>query len=286
MGGGRVTELGETLRQARIKKGLTIDDIHQETKIQRRYLEAIEDGNLDALPGHFYARAFVKSYAEVVGIDPDTILEHIQPEIQPHMEEVKPLRRHRPAKPPAQVGRWLSRLLLYLFAVLILFVIYIAWTKLDQVPNVNPEIGQPADKTNPPIEDNPIPAPNQPNQSGQGSATPPIQQPEEKPKPVLKFISQQGNLYQYEMTGTSSLTVKISANGNCWFSILKGGKNGEQIDSFTMSKGNSKEWNLAEAKEATIRLGSAPDVDILVNGQPLDTSKMPRALQIISIALK
>lgn len=282
-----MTELGETLRQARIKKGLTIDDIHQETKIQRRYLEAIEAGNLDALPGHFYARAFVKSYAEVVGIDPDTILEHIQPEVQPHVEEVKPLRRHRPAKPPVQVGRWLSKLLLYLFAVLILFVIYIAWAKFDQVPG-NPEIGQPTDKANPPIVDNHIPAPNQPNQSGQGKGTSPNQQPkeEQQPQPALNFISQQGNLYQYEMTGTSSLTVKISANGNCWFSILKGGKNGEQIDSFTMSKGNSKEWNLAEAKEATIRLGSAPDVDILVNGQPLDTSKMPRALQIISIALK
>ncbi|MBP1931560.1 helix-turn-helix domain-containing protein [Ammoniphilus resinae] len=284
-----MTELGETLKQARIKKGLTIDDIHQETKIQSRYLEAIEAGNLDALPGHFYARAFVKSYAEVVGIDPDTILEHIQPEIGPLVEEqVKSLRRHRPAKPPVQAGRWLSRVLLYLFAVLILFVIYIAWAKLDEVPDVNSEIGQPTDTANPPIVDNHMSTPNQPNQSGQGNGIPPNQPPkeEQQPKPTLNFISQKGNLYQYEMTGVSSLTVKISANSACWFSVLKGGGNGEQIDSFTMSKGNSKEWNLAEAKEVTIRLGSAPDVEILVNGQPLDTSKMPRALQIISVVLK
>lgn len=58
-----MSELGQVLQRAREEKGITLDDIQRITKIQRRYLEAIERGHFHVLPGHFYARAFIKSYA-------------------------------------------------------------------------------------------------------------------------------------------------------------------------------------------------------------------------------
>ena len=53
-------EVGKRLRSARIEKGYTLDDLQQITKIQKRYLLALEQGKFDELPGDFYVRGFIK----------------------------------------------------------------------------------------------------------------------------------------------------------------------------------------------------------------------------------
>ncbi|GAJ25956.1 transcriptional regulator [Liquorilactobacillus sucicola DSM 21376 = JCM 15457] len=72
-----MTEIGKNLKNARIEKGYTLDDLQQITKIQKRYLIAIEDEKFDALPGDFYVKAFVRQYAETVGMDPEELLDEI-----------------------------------------------------------------------------------------------------------------------------------------------------------------------------------------------------------------
>lgn len=66
--------IGQKLKDARVAKGMTLDDLQQETKIQKRYLIAIEDEKFDELPGDFYVRAFVKQYANTVGLDGNDLL--------------------------------------------------------------------------------------------------------------------------------------------------------------------------------------------------------------------
>ena len=68
-------EIGKILRKAREEKGYTLDDLQQMTKIQKRYLIAIEDENFDELPGDFYVRAFIKQYANTVGLDGNELLQ-------------------------------------------------------------------------------------------------------------------------------------------------------------------------------------------------------------------
>lgn len=84
--------IGDELQAARIDKGLTLDDVQAQTKIQKRYLQAIENNQFDQLPGKFYERAFTRQYAAVVGLDADDLLERhdlITPVASSDLEEAR-----------------------------------------------------------------------------------------------------------------------------------------------------------------------------------------------------
>src|SRR5580692_4978326 len=60
---------GETLQSARLNRGRSLDDLASALKIHRRHLEAIEAGNLSALPQGPYVTAFVREYARALGLE-------------------------------------------------------------------------------------------------------------------------------------------------------------------------------------------------------------------------
>jgi cytoskeleton protein RodZ len=64
-----VSEFGNRLKSARELRGITIDQIAQETRISARFLRAIETEAFDELPGGIFNRGFVRNYAEAVGLD-------------------------------------------------------------------------------------------------------------------------------------------------------------------------------------------------------------------------
>lgn len=86
--------IGEQLRKAREAKGLSISDIEKATKIQSRYLEAIESNDFDKLPGDFYVRAFIRQYAQIVGLDGKELLSQYQGEVTSEVSQ--------PEESPAQ----------------------------------------------------------------------------------------------------------------------------------------------------------------------------------------
>jgi helix-turn-helix protein/uncharacterized protein DUF4115 len=74
--------VGEFLRGERELRYISLDDVAERTKISRRYLEAIEEGQYDQLPGETFVRSFIRSYAQSVGLDPeDTLLRYNQSRI-------------------------------------------------------------------------------------------------------------------------------------------------------------------------------------------------------------
>jgi cytoskeleton protein RodZ len=68
-------DFGAHLRQAREARGTTLKQIATATKISVHALEALERNDTSRLPGGIFTRAFVRSYAKEVGLDPDRTLQ-------------------------------------------------------------------------------------------------------------------------------------------------------------------------------------------------------------------
>lgn len=76
-GAGRV---GGLLRSARLRHGLTIEDVAASLRIRRVYLSAIEDGRWNELPGSTYALGFVRTYAQALGLDSEEMARRFRDE--------------------------------------------------------------------------------------------------------------------------------------------------------------------------------------------------------------
>jgi hypothetical protein len=64
-----VFEIGNSLREARLRQGLEIPRIEAETKIRGKYLRALEEEEFEVLPGDTYVKGFLRTYADYLGLD-------------------------------------------------------------------------------------------------------------------------------------------------------------------------------------------------------------------------
>jgi hypothetical protein len=64
-----VFEIGNSLREARMRQGLDYSDVELATKIRAKYIKALEDEQFDLLPSGTYTKGFLRSYAEYIGLD-------------------------------------------------------------------------------------------------------------------------------------------------------------------------------------------------------------------------
>jgi cytoskeletal protein RodZ len=66
---------GETLRQIRERMGIDLETIAQETRINMKILESIEDETMEKLPPLVYLKGFLRGYAQSLGLDPQKVVE-------------------------------------------------------------------------------------------------------------------------------------------------------------------------------------------------------------------
>jgi cytoskeleton protein RodZ len=84
-----VSELGDILRDARLKRGWTLADIAEATRIKVSYLEALENGDYAGLPGPAYITGFLRNYATQVGLHPDDMVQEYYASRPPQQPAVK-----------------------------------------------------------------------------------------------------------------------------------------------------------------------------------------------------
>jgi cytoskeleton protein RodZ len=64
-----VFEIGNSLRETRLRQHLDFPELEHSTKIRAKYLRALEDERFELLPSHTYVKGFLRSYADALGLD-------------------------------------------------------------------------------------------------------------------------------------------------------------------------------------------------------------------------
>lgn len=110
--------LGDRLRSLRKQQNLSQEQLYSRTKIMVKYIEALENGRWDLLPGQMYIKPFVKSIAEALNVDYKELYALIdQTDNQKQAEAVKPHKK-------GFDYRWLVVLLMVVLTALVILLLY------------------------------------------------------------------------------------------------------------------------------------------------------------------
>ena len=115
-------ELGRTLSQARVARGLTLEDCERDTRISKRYLDALEREDWKVFPAPVYSRAFLRTYAQYLGLNPAELMRLFQTQTEEPV--IRPLPEVAGPQPTANMNFVLAGVVLVvlLFAGAFMFL--------------------------------------------------------------------------------------------------------------------------------------------------------------------
>jgi cytoskeletal protein RodZ len=288
-----VTELGNRLKEARLAKGLSLEDLQSITKIQKRYLIGIEEGNYSSMPGNFYVRAFVKQYAEALQLNPDEIFETYKNEIPATHNEDLPEQLSR-VKTRKSVTEGSSKIFDIIPKILIgVFIIGAAGLLYYFfVNNVGDKANDLVNKENEPVkfvrsenldkadekekedtketEEKKNDDQNNDDQKT-GEETPVV----EAPKQELAAVQNSGKNSTYDLKNADKFVVKLVSTGQTWVNVKNSGGQSKFQGLLSTTGTPSAEVDLTGDTKAVLVIGRAVDTEIYVNDQKLEYAIAP-----------
>ncbi|HDR8143968.1 DUF4115 domain-containing protein [Bacillus cereus] len=280
-----MTELGQKLKEAREAKGLTIDQLHEITKIQKRHLVAIEEGNYDVLPGAFYARAFIKQYADAVGLNGEELLvEHQSTIPQSEKREVPQVSTGQKTQETMQkssswpIADHMPKILVALLVIAVGVVIWFVFQALtgkddEKVPSAQSEKIEVQKAKDSPLD----------TKKDEAKAEEPKKEEpkkEEQPAPPtgqqeVKVVGTTGKVSTLEIHNNKTLELEIIAKGTSYVDVKDDA--GNEILNTTVQGGQTEKRDVSTLKEVRLNIGNATNVEVKLNGQvvafPLDPEK-------------
>lgn len=152
--------LGKQLEEKREQLGFTLKDVAEQTRIRKVYLESIEQGQLQNLPGQAYVTGFIRVYARHLGLDSDELLSRLEPSQATEASQpsaLKPADNFLPqseAQPRASSSWgafWVGFLVVLVFGALIYFMV--GPFDFATPPVLTPKDLSSSQKTSPPQQD-------------------------------------------------------------------------------------------------------------------------------------
>lgn len=275
--------IGEQLKKARLKRGLTIEEIQKITKIQRRYLTAIEKNDFDAMPSEYYTKTFIRQYAEAVGINPRPLVRRFEKKPDDsygHLATTTPVRGSRkekynkPETTVAKLERYIPVALLTLVVCAIVGTIIYA-IRLDSAEG--PIVPKPEKTTIIGSKEKPseqsIDNESKEDEEIQNSEDKTTEEKKEKKKEnIFTFESEIGNVVTFRGEKVSQpMKVDFKAtDGAVWIGLQESGS-GELFYQYTLQPGEELESVIPDGMtQVDIIVGAASYLDLKVNGTKID----------------
>jgi len=279
----RLSELGNHLKQARLEKNYSLDDLQRITKIQKRYLVGIEEGNYAVMPGNFYVRAFIKQYAEAVGLDSEELFEQFNNEIPNTYDDDLPdlsrIRTHQQV--PKSASKFLEVLPRVLMVTGILVVAIIVWILVQNMMNNDQSNDMIANDE--PKEVNVETSEVTPSQTEEDDETKTEEEPKdnEQKEQDVEQLKQQLTVSKttksetiYELKNTDKMVLKVSAKGDTWIEVRNNKK--DVFFRKMMYENQEETLDLSNESQIHIVIGNAINTTIFINDQQVSYEIDPK----------
>ena len=195
-------EIGNSLREARLRRQLDFRQVEQATKIRSRYLRALEDEDFEVLPAETYVRGFLRSYADYLGLDGQLYVDEYNSRFVTGADVGSLRPRRSPAK---RTGRGLETnvVLFALTAIAVMTALVIAAWKFS---------------------------------AGSSPSTP----ARVVPKPA--FVNPRARAQPTPRTPTKANVLVRAVRGNCWLEVHAGSASGRLLYQGTLERGQTQRF--------------------------------------------
>lgn len=226
--------MGEVLREARHRLGVSLEEVEEYTKIRKKYLIALEADDYSELPAPVYARGFLQNYAEYLGIDPAFIDKLFLP---PQSVQVAPEIRPAASGIPASAGISLRSVVVFLLAVLGVAAIgFLYWQYATFVAPSGPLDGG-----------------SKPSVLGTPTSAPAVIAP--SPTPTA--------LPTPSPTPVRGVEVTVRITDRSWMRVIADGQSTPVFEG-ELYPGDTRTWKAKDRID--MRVGNAGGVEVTVNG--------------------
>jgi cytoskeleton protein RodZ len=226
-----VFEIGNSLREARLRQGFELPRVEADTKIRAKYLRALEEEHFEVLPGETYVKGFLRTYSEYLGLDGQLYVDEYNSRFA--REEEFPVQSPAARRPRERKmeSNFVVVALAGIVAVTILVVVAWKFGSSGETANLIPG----ADLA--------------------GTTAPTTTSSDTTPAPAGVH---QPRLAKFTLT---------AARGDCWVRVRAGSAGGELLYQGTLEQGQSQRF--AKWKRLFVELGPAAYLDAKLNGKPV-----------------
>jgi Helix-turn-helix domain/RodZ C-terminal domain len=241
-----VFEIGNSLREARLRQGFELPRVEADTKIRAKYLRALEEEHFEVLPGDTYVKGFLRTYAEYLGLDGQLYVDEYNSRFSREEEFPPPQSAGPRRKPPAR--RMESNFVVVALAgiVAITILVVVAW-----------KFGSSGNPTSTPLLDGAGPTTTQGGTHAGGKTQSP---PAHKPRKARLVLRASG--------------------GDCWMQVRAGGASGELLYEGTLQQGQTQRF--AKWKKLWLQLGAPAYVKAKLNGHAVGLPTSP-AIVVVTV---